>query len=250
VTEPRRPDTLFWVDPSRVVGDVLTLDAGDSHHLLRVHRAERGAPFEATDGEGTLYRCRMIEASREGARGEVLERIEEAGELPGPLGLLVGLPDARAAESVVEHAVPLGASTIVFIACERSPRAPLGASRLERLRRLAIAGVKQSRRSRLPGIETAPSLGAAILQLGAGARFVADPEGVPFGGNAIRKGQLQAIAAVGPPGGFTREESAALSAAEFSPISLGNNRLTTETATIALACELRKAMIVADLREI
>jgi len=250
VTEPRRPDTLFWVEPSRVVADTITLDPGESHHLLRVHRAERGTPFEATDGTGFLYRCRLTEPSSKAARGEVLERVEDAGELPGLLRVLVGLPDTRAAETVVEHAVPLGVSGIVFVTCERSPRAPLGASRLERLRRLAIAGVKQSRRSRLPGIETSESLPAAISAAGQGQRFAADPGGTPLEQDKLRRPQLEAIIAVGPPGGFTASESEVLAGADFSFISLGNNRLTTETATLALVCEVRKAMILAGLRDI
>ena len=97
---PRRPDTLFWVERSHVRDDVVTLGAEESHHLLRVHRAEPGAPFEATDGSGVLYRCRLVGTSPDTARGDVVERVHAAGELGGSVILIVGLPDVRAIESL------------------------------------------------------------------------------------------------------------------------------------------------------
>lgn len=257
MTTPRRPDTLFWVERANVHGRFVTLDPEESHHLLRVHRAEEGAPFEATDGSGVLYRCRLVESPRTAARGEVVERIARSGELPGDVRMLVGLPEMHAAESLVEHAVPLGASEIVFVECERSGPASLGATRMERLRRLAVAGVKQSRRSLLPAISTESSLSAALERLpGApGAepgslRLLADPAGA---GHANRLGlqpQSLVFTAVGPPGGFSDREQGLLREAGFIGISLGTNRLTTETAALALLCEARNLIIPESLRPI
>lgn len=257
MTTPRRPDTLFWVERANVQRSFVTLDPEESHHLLRVHRAEPGAPFEATDGTGVLYRCRLLDASRSAARGEIVERVAGSGELPGTVRLIVGLPDLRAAESLIEHAVPLGASEIVFAACERSGPATLGEPKLERLRRLAVAGVKQSRRSLLPGISAAPTLAAALDGLlgSSGSeppsvRLVADPSG-PVSASELGAGaQSAVIAAVGPPGGFSDRETALLREAEFAPISLGTNRLTTETAALALLCEARNLLRNASLRPI
>ncbi|HEU4334960.1 MAG TPA: RsmE family RNA methyltransferase [Candidatus Eisenbacteria bacterium] len=257
MTSPRRPDTLFWVERANVRGEFVTLDPEESHHLLRVHRAETGATFEATDGSGVLYRCRLVESSRTAARGEVVERVARSGELPGAVRMLVGLPEMHAAESLVEHAVPLGASEIVFVECERSGPATLGEAKLERLRRLAVAGVKQSRRTLLPDLSVAPRLSEA-LEAGSGAggdgpaplRLVADPAGaVPRAGAGLRP-QTIVITAVGPPGGFSDRETGLLREAGFIPISLGCNRLTTETAALALLCEARNLLHTESLRSI
>jgi 16S rRNA (uracil1498-N3)-methyltransferase len=250
VTSHRRPDTLFWVDPDNLRGDAVTLDPDESHHLLRVHRAEPGAPFEATDGGGVLLRCRLAAASDGIARGEVIERIAGAGELPGEVRLLVGIPDVRAIESVVEHAVPLGVTALVFVACERSGPASVGGSRLERLGRLAVAGVKQSRRCLLPAILTARSLGEALEPLVEELRLVADPAGRPLPPPSAGPGATSIAAAVGPPGGFTDRESELLRRSGFAPISLGNSRLTTETAAIALLCGARNLLTAESLRAI
>lgn len=240
--EARRPDTVFWVDPAAVQGDRITLDPEESHHLLHVHRAVPGVSFAAVDGVGGTYEC-LLESSAQGiAVGSVTHRTEEQGELRVPITLLVGLPDAGPAETVVSHAVPLGVSAIDFLPCTRSGRPPLGLARLDRLSRIAVSALKQSRRSRLPVIRSSRSLDDGIAALPRGIKFVADPDGPP--GLRSMEGSVEGSIslAIGPPGGFTPEEAGQLTAAGFEPISLGNSRLTTETAAIALLAVARNCL--------
>jgi len=246
----RRPDTLFWADPSRIAGHRLSLDPDESRHLLRVFRAEPGTPFEATDGTGTRYRCRLAEDHHGEARAEIVERVEGAGELSSAIHLLVGLPDSRAAEVIAEHAVPLGVASILFAACRRSGRDELGAAKLERLERIAIAGVKQSLRSRLPVLGTTANLQTALEAARHGPRFVADPSGAAALELSVETPQTAVTVAVGPPGGFDEGEVAALRAAGFRPICLGPSRLTTETASIELLSMVRNVIITNNLRGI
>ena len=250
----RRPDTLFWIDPARVAGNRLSLDADESKHLLRVFRAEPGTLFDATDGAGLRCRCRLVEDHHGEARAEIVSREEGAGELAGSIHLVVGLPDMHAAETIVEHAVPLGVASIVFAACRRSGREILSDSRLERLERIAVAGVKQSLRSRLPAIGAVGSLGAALAAVPGGLRLVADPDGgAPKTalGRPMRgpedSSQPTISLAIGPPGAFDDGEAAELRHAEFLPISLGPNRLTTETASIVLLAMARNLLLEGEL---
>ena len=239
----RRPDTLFWVDPARIAGSRLHLDADESRHLLRVFRAEPGTPFTATDGVGTHYRCRLVDEHHGEARAEIVERIVGAGELARDLHLLVGLPETRAVEVIVEHAVPLGVASIVFAACRRSGRDELGPLKMERIERIAVASLKQSLRSRLPSLGTTPSLHAALESAQAGPRWVADVSGDTPPELPKESPQLPVTLAVGPPGGFDEGEEASLRAAGFHPISLGPSRLTTETASISLLDMARNSII-------
>ncbi|HEU4725386.1 MAG TPA: RsmE family RNA methyltransferase [Candidatus Eisenbacteria bacterium] len=240
---PRRPDSLFWVDPARVAGSRLTLDAEESRHLLRVFRAETGTLFEATDGAGIHYACRLVDEHHGEARAEILSRTEGAGEYAPAIHLLVGLPETRAVEVIVEHAVPLGVASIVFAACRRSGRDELGEAKMERMERIAIAGVKQSLRSRLPILGTTPNLQTALEAVPRGPRFVADVAGGGPIDGLKDSPQLPVTLAVGPPGGFDDGEAASLRAADFQPISLGPSRLTTETASLAILGVARNAII-------
>ena len=238
----RLPDTPFWVEPERVVEDRLRLSAEESHHLLHVFRAKPGTPFQATDGQGSFFECVLESVERRAAVGRIVERREGWGELPRSIHLLVGLPEWRAVEQVVEHAVPLGVSALDFVVCERSGREVLGPLRIARLERISRAALKQSRRSRLPVLGSSPSLAAAMRELKPGERYYGDPEGQPFFRNSAERPQTPLQLAVGPSGGFTEDEHRFLLEAGFSPISLGPSRLTTETACLALISLARNSL--------
>jgi len=242
VLKPRRPDTIFWVDPSAIQGERIALSPEESHHLLHVHRAVPGGTFIAVDGAGGTYECRLESSDRGVAVGSIAQRWLDQGEPPMPIALLVGLPDAGPAETVVVHAVPLGASAIDFVVSARSERPALGATRLSRLSRIAVSGLKQSRRSRLPALRSSPSWEAAVAHLGEGPRFFADQEVQSRIQSPAGPLQGSISLAVGPPGGFTDEEVETLRKSSFEPISLGNSRLTTETAAIAILAVARNQL--------
>ncbi len=239
----RLPDTPFWVEPLSVGPDHLELSREESHHLLHVHRAKPGAPFQATDGQGAFYECVLESVKRHAAVGRIVSRRADQGELSRPIVVLVGMPDRRGIEQVVEHAVPLGVSAFNFVACERSAPGVLGPQRLARLDRIVRASLKQSRRSRLPRMGSAPTLDAAVGGLAGGAaRYVADPGGELFVLAKAESTQAAVQLAIGPPGGFSERESRLLLDAGFSPISLGPSRLTTETAALALISLARNSL--------
>jgi 16S rRNA (uracil1498-N3)-methyltransferase len=243
VPRPRLPDSTFWVEPEAVDLQHLRLSADESHHLLRVHRAREGTPFQATDGRGGFFEC-VLESVEDGeAVGRIVRSRERHGELGHSIELLVGLPEWSAAEQVVEHGVPLGALLLDFVPCERSGHEGPGAVRLGRLERLARAGLKQSRRSVMPRILSSRSLPDSVRSLEPGQRFMADQEGDLFAPRVQEDPQLAVQLAVGPPGGFTEEERGFLRAEGFAPISLGPSRLTTETASVALISLVRNSLL-------
>ncbi len=231
---PRRPDTPFWVEPASVGKDRLRLSPEESHHLLHVHRAAPGVPFEATDGRGSLYECVLEFVEHRSAVGCIVQHRRDVGELRRTIELLVGLPEWSATEQIVSLCVPLGVGALDFAACGRSGRGALSTSRLSRLERLARAGVKQSRRTRLPRIRSSPNLEEALVGLEAPLRFAGDIEGDRWDLSVPESIQVNVALAVGPPGAFTEPERVLLEEAGFRLISLGSSRLTTEAAATAL----------------
>ena len=67
---------------------------------------------------------------------------------------------------------------------------------------------------------------------------VADPGAPPLAAGAASARGLAVIALVGPEGGFTPEEFAALDAAGIERVGLGPHVLRVETAAIAVAARL------------
>jgi 16S rRNA (uracil1498-N3)-methyltransferase len=202
------------------------------------------------DGAGKSYRCVLESVDRGVAVGRVLESRALAGEIPARITLLVGLPAPGAAEAVVTYGVPLGASVIDLVACERSGRPALSAGRLERLDRLARSALKQSRRSCLTVVRSSASVGAALDLLGPGPRLRADPAGEVPRQVALTGIEGEISIAVGPPGGFDLREAAQLVDAGFRSISLGPSRLATDAAAIALLTHARNALLLSGLKGI
>ena len=238
----RRPDTVFWVDPSAVGPDRLALDADESRHLLHVHRASKGAPFTAVDGAGCAYECILDATAGSLVEGRIVERHRDRGELAVPIRLIAGLGDTESVEAVVELAVPLGVGAIDLASCLRSGRPPLTPSRLDRLARVARAAMKQSRRSRAPEVRSSTSLAAAVALAASGVRVFADPDGRPLHPTSSRSGEGAITIAVGPPGGFDADERSLLLGQEFVPISLGPSRLRTELAAATLLAVVRNSL--------
>ncbi|HMI30739.1 MAG TPA: RsmE family RNA methyltransferase [Candidatus Limnocylindrales bacterium] len=223
------------MDPESVAPDHLTLSPEESHHLLHVHRARAGTPFQAIDGEGGFYECVVQSVEPRAVRARIVERRAEVGELTRGIRILAGMPDWGAIEQIVALGVPLGVSGFDFTLCERSGRGAPGEERVERLTRIARAALKQSRRSRMPALGFPGSLRAALGSLEeADGRFLADPDASPAAPSLAKATQPSITLAVGPPGGFTLEERRLLLENQFTPISLGPSRLTTETAALAL----------------
>ena len=158
------------------------------------------------------------------------------------------MPDWGPLEQIVAHGVPLGVSQFDFVRCARSTGIVLGAQRLARLDRLARAGLKQSRRTRLPAMRSSASLEEAVAAALEGTRLVANPDAAGTGFPPSDEVQGSFSLAVGPPGGFSAEEYEFLRRERFQPISLGPSRLTTETASIALIGLARNALQSTDLR--
>jgi 16S rRNA (uracil1498-N3)-methyltransferase len=243
--EARRPDSPFWVEADSVEGDLLRLDAEESHHLLHVFRASPGAPFEAVDGAGHLYVCELAGVERRSALGRIVAREDGAGELPGSLELLVGQPHFGAVEAIVSRTVPLGVSRIAIVPAERGERWRDTGARRERLVRVARAAMKQTRRTRLPRIEFPPGF-AAVLPPPVSPerlRFVAEPSGRGWSETRGTGVSSHVTVAIGPPGGLTPAERASLEDLGFAPISLGSNRLRTEDAACAMLALAREGIL-------
>ena len=209
-------------------GDQLVLEADESHYVARVCRARAGEGLTATDGRGGLARLTLLEVgARVTARLDSIERQERLREAT----MWCGAPEGKRADWLVEKLAELGIATLQPLDCARSSWHG-GAARLDRWRRLAVAALRQSRRSRLMRIEPPRPLreleGAIPKQA---VRWLADPGGAPAAGPP----PAISIAAIGPAGGFDPSELDFLTNLGFRSISLSDGRLRSETAAIAWA---------------
>jgi len=221
----------FFVGP--VEDGRARLHGEEAHHLARVLRAEVGQQYEISDGQ-RVYLAQIEEVGKMAVTFGVLEILEEQPPLP-LLTLYMALIKFDRFEWVVEKATELGVTQIVPVECARSEAGLMAASvkRSERWRKIARESSQQSRRVAVPEIGDAVRVGSVLpqgvscrLEEQNGAGLLRDVLGSATG----RPG---ASLLIGPEGGWTDGERAALDASGWQRASLGRLVLRAETAAIA-----------------
>lgn len=213
---------------SLVPGAMVTLEPEEEHHLS-VRRAAPDARIHLLDGEGTRAEGRLALKGRQ-VKVEVERVTEELA--PVPIILAVGAGDRDRFGLLVEQAGQLGATRIVPLSTTltASVATRLKEAHLERVRRRARDSIKQCGSAWAPTVETPLPLSDFLGRERAGAGWLADAEGTPAGALAPTEA---VTVVVGPEGGFTPEERAAIGAAGFASIRLGPHLLRFETAALA-----------------
>jgi RsmE family RNA methyltransferase len=167
-------------------------------------------------------------------RGEVTARVESLDRRSPQrrARVLCGAPEGQRADWMVEKLAEFGIERVVLVDCARG-RWPEATTRLERLRRVAVAALRQSRRRWLMSTDAPLALAEAVARVPVEAsRWLAAESGTAPP-RAASEGL--SVGAVGPAGGFTAEEAGLLESAGFTPMALADGRLRSETAAIAWA---------------
>jgi 16S rRNA (uracil1498-N3)-methyltransferase len=159
--------------------------------------------------------------------------VVEAATRDAPLTLAVALPKGDRQKWLVEKLTELGVPRLVPLVTTRGVAEATPAA-VERLGRSVIEACKQCGRDTLMAIAEPRTVAEVVAAHRAtGGIVVADRGGAPLAGF-----DRPVVALVGPEGGFTAEELAAVEAAGGRRVSLGPHVLRIETAAIALAARL------------
>ncbi len=234
----------FFVDEVR--NGLARLAGEDARHLTRVLRVEPGQRYEISDNRN-VYLAEIESARKESVVFRALEKFP-ACPPSARLILYASLIKFDRFEWIVEKATELGAAEIVPVEATRSERGLERAAgkRLERWRRIALEASQQSRRAHLPEIAEPVPL-AEALSRPATCRYALDEAGgVPLlqALPAVRHAEDTVAIVTGPEGGWTEEERASISAAGWTPVSLGSLILRAETAVIAALAVVSQAWLV------
>jgi len=215
-----------------------------AHHLGRVLRAQAGQLYELSDGE-RVWLSRIESVGRDRVQFALVE------ELPAvqpnlDITLLVALVKFDAFEWAIEKATELGVTTIVPLAAERSEKALLAAAakRAERWKKILLEASQQSRRVRVPTLQSLRLLDEAFSGDSRGARLClserAEAPSLKTALSIVKT--LSVTLAIGPEGGWTDRELEIVRQNRFSEVSMGRLILRTETAVIAALASLNYAL--------
>ena len=217
--------------------DFITLSAEESKHIIKSMRLKEGVNICITDGKGTLVKAIISDIVKNNCNIEIIERYFYNKSTQKQLHLAVSPtknPDRM--EWLIEKAVEIGVSEISFIICDRSERKKMD---LNRLHRIAIAALKQSKGVWLPEIKIIDFLQFVNEYNEIFAdKFIAYCEEKT---QAINLSQIEYLHnnscfLIGPEGDFTPHEVHFAKEKGFQQIFLGEKTLRTETAALFIIC--------------
>lgn len=215
----------------------LQLPEVESQHCIRVLRHRAGDVVEVVDGRGNLFTCRLVDEHSKHTSLEIVSSTALPCLWPGSITIAVAptkLMDRM--EWLVEKLVEIGVNRIVPLLCERSERKEI---KVDRLNRIAVSAMKQSLKAVLPVIDPMTPLKDFLAQCSADdvncvAHCDRDSERRLLSTTVKAAGHINIM--IGPEGDFSPAEINSFLSHGFVPVSLGEQRLRTETAAL-VACD-------------
>ena len=222
-----------------------TLDARQSHHLVRVLRLAAGAEVECFDGAGGRFEALIERPDPKACTIRLTARVDVDTEGALRITLAQGISAAERMDWTIEKAVELGVHAIQPLVTART-QARFDDERLQRRhehwQRIVESACTQCGRDRLPAL--APALGlarwlGALAPSAPGRRAVLAPQASARLAELRIERSAGVELLVGPESGLSEQELASADAAGFVAVRLGPRVLRTETAGIAAIAALQ-----------
>lgn len=210
-----------------------SFDKEESRHIVKVLRKKIGDIIHITNGKGWLFEAKLMLADLKHCT-VALSNISKKEPRDYKLHLAVAPTKMNDRyEWFLEKATEIGIDEITPIICDNSERKVV---KQERFEKIIQSAMKQSLQCYLPKLNPAISFKDFIVQNIDGDKFIAHCEETD---RKSLKSQINTnsstLILIGPEGDFSVKEITMALDAHFIPVTLGKNRLRTETAAIA-AC--------------
>ena len=209
----------------------ITFDKNESRHIVRVLRKHEGDILHLTNGNNYLFTCEIIIANDK----KCLAKIVHQEQKPKPWNYYLHIAIAPTKnndryEWFLEKATEIGIDEITPIICQNSERKVL---KTERMDKILQSAMKQSLKFKLPKLNEPVKFAEFIKKEQQGKLCIAHCE------EQNKKSLKEHVTInddvtllIGPEGDFSTEEIKTALEKNYTPITLGESRLRTETAGI------------------
>lgn len=204
----------------------------ESGHAVRVLRHKEGDELTVVDGVGNFYKTHITSANHKHCAVEIDETIPEKHWSYFVEIAVAPTKNLDRMEWFLEKATEMGLDRFVPLKCRFSERKEL---KIERMQKIAVSAMKQSLKATLPIVETMTDISAYIQEDFDGQKFIAHCiKDLPrrLLSKEIKPGEKIRVL-IGPEGDFSEDEVLLAINNGYIPISLGDQRLRTETAALA-----------------
>ncbi len=213
------------------------LPEDEAAHAIRVLRLREGEEIFLIDGIGCFHRAEVTLVSSKHCSYRVLETLPQSPSWRGHIHLAMAPTKMMdRVEWMAEKATEIGFDELTFLDCRFSERRVV---KTERVERIVVAAVKQSRKAWLPSVKGMTPFARFVTTPRDGAKFIAHcyDEVVRtdlFGAlSALEDDAPRVTILVGPEGDFSIDEVRLAMDNGYVPVTLGECRLRTETAALS-----------------
>ena len=220
--------TTFLTDS--IENGICFLTESESRHAIKVLRMKNKDELSIINGNGLYGKGEIIDSNPKKTKIKihVLKEIKK----PVPLTLAFCLTKNNDRNKlIIEKATEIGVTDFFPIISQNSERRKW---KTERLEKVLISTIKQSQRFWTPTIHPTEKFNDFIKKISYKLKFLAHCKAGEKVQLKKNSNSLESqVIVIGPEGDFTSEEIELAKANNYNMVSLGNNRLRTETACIA-----------------
>jgi 16S rRNA (uracil1498-N3)-methyltransferase len=216
-----------------IFSDKVSLREEEIHHIIKVLRMNSGEEIFVTDGRGNLAKGKLLLTGKK-AEVEVLKIFPQEQQREKRLHIAIApTKNVDRFEFFVEKAVELGVSEITPLLCANSERKILN---VEKTQKQIESACKQSLRTLFPVIN--PLIPVKEFMEQKFEKLLITHCYKEFNKVSLQEffpGRGKITVLVGPEGDFSKKEVENFYSLGAEGVSLGDNRLRTETAGIFIA---------------
>lgn len=224
---------IFYADNQQA--QELFLSGQEAKHAVQVLRHKEGDALTCIDGKGNAYKAIITQASKQEVILEIVETYENWGEKPSFIKVAISplrLKDRF--EWFIEKSVELGVNEIIPIICDHTIK--FFKYKQQRLEQIILSATKQCKRSYIPTLAAATPIEEYLSsqQEENSLKLMAHCQAsTPISTLAAQIEEATHIQLmIGPEGDFSKKEIEMARSLAYAEISLGENRLRTETAGV------------------
>jgi len=222
----------FYIPTLSENDKVIELNEEESKHSVRVLRLGLGDTLTLLNGKGLSAHGKIVDAHPKKCKVQ----IDIYKDHPKTKAIHIAVCLTKSIDRIewfVEKAVELGLTKLTFLLSKNSERTQI---KMERLEKIAVAAMKQSKRFYLPEIEWSKDVSSFVSEYQNG--FIAHC--YPGDKVSSESDNLDNPILIGPEGDFTVDEVEIALKNGYRGLDLGEFRLRTETAALTAVFCLRK----------
>lgn len=212
------------------------LPAEEAAHASRVLRLESGDEVFLIDGAGCFFKAQLTLVTKSRCLYDIVERLPQEKTWRGRIAIAMAPTKIiDRVEWTLEKATEIGVDELSLLNCAFSERRN---AKLERLDKIVVAAVKQSRKAWKPLLNDLQSFEHFVKQPRKGVKYIAhcyaeiDKKDLYNELTQLNCDEEVTIL-IGPEGDFSIDEVRLAMSQGYVSVSLGQSRLRTETAALA-----------------